>query len=150
MFAFTADTVQPAFVAPLFNMFVLRHYYERADVGNGKALAEMAGASTILARHTNIVMLHREDKVSKRLKVLECIWVHSTSRPGGQEIPIQCPGCGALMSYNIVQKSKSKSEGKCQRSSCGHEMDFVLEEGFNTVKAGEGGTWCIRENSLNV
>ena len=74
MFAFTADTVQPAFVAPLFNMFVLRHYYERADVGNGKALAEMAGASTILARHTNIVMLHRSlETRSFLLLVLEFV-----------------------------------------------------------------------------
>ena len=144
-----APEVQAALCASFYLAFVHKVYLDGVTPDRAH-FGEMLAGCIHMARHTSIVVMRREAHPqggrtdASVLLVEEYKWSHSTLRPWGNEVPIQCPTCGALGSL----KSKSGEKGfilvKCINASCRYVAKHSKPDDWQTIKSGEGGTWAVR------
>ena len=142
-FLFTAKNLQPSFTYDFFANFAMRHYIEGAFLRNQQsAIAELAAASIMIARHTRVVLLYRKNIAEPSLNAYEVLW-SSKHRPAGMSVPVQCSQCGAAHSFKVTEGSNHRTwQGMCKR--CQHRLpEFSLESGMKAVNASEIGQWHI-------
>ena len=88
-FLFTSKNLQPSFTYNFFANFAMRHYIEGAFLVNQQsAIAELAAASIMIARHSTVVLLYRKKPTESALTASEVLW-SSKHRPAGMGLPLQ-------------------------------------------------------------
>ena len=158
MFAFGALQFQPILTAPFFMNFATRVFIEGAPLDNDN-VGTILDQSLFLSRHTPIWFYSRLTAQSDfRIRVMQ--WTHLTMRPNGEDIGIQCPGCGSLSSRKgkLVHGDKPKAKNKkgsdddddkpvvvsCEKQGCVWSKTFTPLPGAKRLKLGEKGRWTSR------
>ncbi|KAI1782229.1 hypothetical protein LXA43DRAFT_1069112 [Ganoderma leucocontextum] len=96
MFAFAATHLQAVLTVPFFLNFTQRVFLEGTDLKDDN-VGTVLEQSLFLARHTPIWVFSRATlKNAFDVHVYE--WTHLTMHPHGEDIGLQCPGCGSLSS----------------------------------------------------
>ncbi|KIK31660.1 hypothetical protein CY34DRAFT_52227, partial [Suillus luteus UH-Slu-Lm8-n1] len=86
---FNAVRFQPATAAHLLLAFTELVLVERLPIRT--AFPDMLGQSCKLGRHSGVYLILRKDATS--LEITKFLWTHSSLRPWGQYLPVQCPQC---------------------------------------------------------
>lgn len=142
-FLFTAKNLQPSFTYDFFANFAMRHYIEGAFLGDQQsAIAELAAASIMIARHTRVVLLYRNKPAEAALNAYEVLWA-GKHRPGGMSIPMQCNQCGAAHCFKVTEGSNHRTwQAVCKR--CQTTLpQYSLEPQMKAVNASEIGQWYL-------
>ena len=155
-FAFKADAIQASVVGPLFMTFAHRHLIEGATLANNHAqLGELVASAPYLARHSSIVFyIHSHEVTEKKVRTvkesafIEVGWTHVRIRPAGQDVPLQCEDCGALLSHKVTERSDDKNAGtyyerKCNVQGCKHYAKWEADKDWEEVPV-EKAKWLFR------
>lgn len=119
MFAFATSHLQAVLTVPFFMNFVQRVYLEGVELKEGN-VGTVLEQSLFLARHTPIWFFTRATlKNDFALNIFD--WSHLTMRPHGEDLGLQCPGCGSLFSRKgkILEDLSKKGKGTNDKSKNG-------------------------------
>lgn len=150
MVAFGAHALQAAFSGAFFLAFVQKVYLEGVALDR-EHVGELLSCSLYLGRHTPVVIMRRavpRDSDVHRLIIEELKWSHVALRPWGDEIPIQCPLCGALGSLKCKQAGSGVTESFCSVPGCRYKVVHTKPDHWKTIRSGEGGQWSIVQRVL--
>ncbi|KAG1754277.1 hypothetical protein EDB19DRAFT_1902429 [Suillus lakei] len=123
--AFTAKHFHPAFTCHLFIAFAQLVVIECFPLCEAfPTIIKQSG----LGMHTNIMLMNVISQDGGSPMSLECIrysWAHSSSRPWGKVLPLQCPQCGCPTNW---KRLKANFSGKfmifeCSFANCGRVKD---------------------------
>lgn len=139
--------LQPTLTTLFLDAFVHRILLEGARLTENN-MATMLEASIFVARHTALWHFFRE-ACNVPLTVCEYKWFHNTMRPDGEDIGLQCPGCGSLASREGIKSQAKTAEGKTERwvdiscvmDDCAWQQRFHISEDVKDLKTGEHGLW---------
>ena len=150
--AFGAAALQAALSAHFFVVFVHKIYIEGVLLDRHH-VGEILNSSVYIARHSSVVVMSYPFRkpiplASGYLHIDEYAWTHPSIRPWGQELPLQCPSCGALASLRARSTGGGRIDARCSRDACGNALHFLQPEDWRTIKGGEGGAWSIRPSTL--
>ena len=142
-FLFTSKNLQPSFTYNFFANFAMRHYIEGAFLVNQQsAIAELAAASIMIARHSTVVLLYHKNPTEYMLTASEVLW-SSKHCPAGMGLPLQCEKCGAGHSFKVREHDNHRK----WTAMCKHCQDlrpeYSLEPGMKAINASEIGQWHI-------
>lgn len=116
---FNAARFQPNFATHLLLAFAELVIIERLPILT--AFPEMLGQSYKLGRHSDVFLLMPDNIGS--LAVTKYSWTHSTLRPWGQYLPIQCPQCGWTNTWRSVMMHKDYVF-ECKNDACRRRYAF--------------------------
>ena len=150
--AFGAEGVQACLTAPFFLMFVHKVYLEGVNADQ-QHIGDILASAGHLGRHTSVLLMrHRWGPAqgaqtiaaaSKKLVIEDYRWTHSTLRPWGTEIPIQCPTCGALGSLKCKQGQHGAVIVRCHGQDCKYTHTHEKPREWQLVHGGDGGSWAV-------
>ena len=114
-------------------------------------MATLLDQSVFITRHTPLWHFFRETS-NNTLTVCKYRWFHNTMRPDGEDIGLQCPGCGSLASRVGKKKEKETAGGKltrwvvvsCKMKDCTWHETYDISEEIRDLKTGENGFWTSR------
>lgn len=115
--AFTAAHFQPSFICHLITAYAELVIIERFALR--EAFPEILGQSYRMGMHTDIILLTTSEV--KGVAALQCTryaWAHTSSRPWGFDIPMQCPQCGCINEWKHTHDS-GKHIIECTYKRCG-------------------------------
>ncbi|KAG1818403.1 hypothetical protein EV424DRAFT_1347668 [Suillus variegatus] len=110
--AFNAVRFQPSFSAHLLLAFCELVLIQRHSIQ--QAFPDMLGQSYKLGCHSDVFLLLKHNINS--VDVFRYYWTHSHLRPWGNFLPLQCPDCGLVDSWNSANHQKEYSF-ECQTRS---------------------------------
>ncbi len=154
-FGFSTKALQPSLTTLFFYAFVHHVLIERTPLSQNN-IATLLDQAVFIARHTPLFHFYVESKPNTSpneptkgpLTVVEYKWTHDTMRPDGNDIGLQCPGCGSLGSRAGKKKIQSKSDRRvviwCRRTDCDWEETYIISENVRDLKTGENGVWTAR------
>lgn len=163
--AFTAESFDSTAISAFAQLYAMRTYVEHANQDD-KFFAELLGSSVGLQRHTHLVVFTgklQEDSLvvpssstGKRLMgpshfqitAKEYLWMHKNIAPFGEQIPLQCPACGRIMSLHIQGKPKqglqeTKSVIVCEGSDCKYSKVILAPKGLSLPNVRDAGQWGV-------
>ncbi|KAI1788429.1 hypothetical protein LXA43DRAFT_1091789 [Ganoderma leucocontextum] len=155
-FGFSTKELQPSLTTLFFYNFVPRVLIEGSPLTQLN-IATLLDQAVFLARHTPLFHFYFYwELVPKRpfaeppkelLTVVEYKWTHDTMRPDGNDIGLQCPGCGSLAS-RVGKKVNSKHDRRvvvwCKMTDCKWEETYTVSQEVRDLKTGENGLWTAR------
>ena len=95
---------------------------------------------TVLCRQTDIAYIRKSES-----EVLgsRYAWAHGDVKPWGQELPVQCRGCGSIRNW-LGTKSGGKYVFDCKTQSCETKLVFSPPEHMKWIgKSASGGRWLV-------
>ncbi|KAG2737971.1 hypothetical protein P692DRAFT_20823525 [Suillus brevipes Sb2] len=110
---FNAVRFQPATASHLLLAFIELVLVERLPIRT--AFPDMLGQSYKLGRHSDVFLILRKDDIS--LDITKFVWTHSSLRPWGQYLPVQCPQCGWTNAWASVHQNKLYAF-ECKNDQC--------------------------------
>jgi len=144
LIAFTAAEFHPALIAPFFIDFAHRVLLEGFDLAQSMKQMLTATVQSPVARHTNIILLHRDDDNS--LASTLYVFTHPTWRPWGQRLPPACPECASPHSWSDAVRKYSTYSFSCRYEKCSGSCSFSKPEGFELYTPEmKGGRWMKKE-----
>ncbi|TBU36586.1 hypothetical protein BD309DRAFT_713925 [Dichomitus squalens] len=145
--AFAAKAVQAVLTAPFFLVFAHRVLLEGIYMPD-KAIIYLLDQSLFLARHSAVWIFERSSQ-GQALSARIYQWTDETMRPNGEDVGLQCPGCGSLSSRIGNLGEKQAVILKCQKKDCRWKKIIDRPEGMkNVCKSAEGGIWTVRDAGL--
>jgi len=135
--AFTATRLQPCLIAP----YILS--YAQCVLVEGFQLLEfeqrfLQGFPSI-SRHTNIIHIFQNDG---KPTTFHYVWTHSSVRPWGHHLPIQCKNCGSIRPW--VAKNGHDSSCLFSCNGCSNKIRFSPPETIKWLGAETGdGRWMV-------
>jgi hypothetical protein len=143
--AFTAVEFHVAFVVPFFVDFTHRILIEGFDLALSVKHMLTAVAQSSVARHTNIIFMHRNPRTSSVTSTLY-VFTHPSWRPWGEHLPPACPTCASPHSWANVVKKGSTYSFACRYGSCTASCSFDKPEGFELfTEPVNGGRWMKKD-----
>ena len=154
-FGFSTKELQPTLTTLFFYAFVHHVLIERTPLTQHN-IATLLDHAVFIARHTPLFHFYVDTKAkwslgepaTRELTVVEYKWTHETMRPDGQDIGLQCPGCGSLGSRAGKKKITSKTDRRvviwCKRTDCDWQETYTIAENVRDLKTGENGVWTAR------
>jgi hypothetical protein len=147
--AFQAAQYLSSLAASMMLDFAQRHIIEARSFE--QLIPELLGNSHIAGRHTAIAHFGHGDDGN----IINCkyVWTDENSRPWGKQLPLQCPVCYSLRSWDNMIRSRSTKVFPCKGSrrvytnngwkvtSCTHVEEFQAPPEFVVLpkNAGRGG-----------
>lgn len=111
------------------------------------AFPDMLGQSCKLGRHSGVYLILRKDAAS--LEITKFLWTHSSLRPWGQYLPVQCPQCGWADAWTSVHQHKVYAF-ECRNSLCKKQYDFFPPPNSRILMPGKAPNTCWISISLDA
>ena len=140
--AFGASAVQAVFTAPFFTSFGMTVYIEGTMVDDSH-FAFMLDSANSLNRHSSVFLFAREKKDQCKLHGKEFTWGHRTIHPYGNVLPLQCPSCGRIYSFDIKASHDGKEHVRCKGQGCSYHEVYGKVPGLRVIKGAEQGVWLM-------
>ncbi|RPD67677.1 hypothetical protein L226DRAFT_577046, partial [Lentinus tigrinus ALCF2SS1-7] len=122
--AFGASAVQACFTGSFFMSFATSVLIEGVVLDNTH-LARLLDTSTLLARHTSVLIFARQRAGDDHLQVKEYTWSHKCIQPWGQVLPMQCPECGSIYSFVVKSAHDGHQHARCSIKGCSYVTIFT-------------------------
>ena len=147
MFTFAATHLQAVLTVPFFMNFVQRVYLDGGDL-KPHNMGTLFDNSLFLARHSPIWFFSRAC-LDHKLTLEVYDWTHLTMRPYGEDIGLQCPGCGSLSSRKGTLMKDDIILVTCDKADCPWSKAFYPPmTGVKKLTLGENGRWRRREVTI--
>jgi hypothetical protein len=136
-FGFMPVFSTPFFVALTYNRFL----YGKHEIGHSLRHDEELGA------HSDLLCFEsKKDRSSATTTTTRYIWSHPGLKPFGNPLPIQCPDCKGLRTWDILKKTADNIYLKCKGLNCSQRLDFSRAPALNFVRGkymddGQHGQW---------
>lgn len=134
---FNAVRFQPATASHLLLAFIELVLVERLPIRT--AFPDMLGQSYKLGRHSDVFLILRKDDIS--LDITKFVWTHSSLRPWGQYLPVQCPQCGWTNAWASVHQNKLYAF-ECKNDQCKKRYEFMPPPNSRILLPGKAPGTC--------
>jgi hypothetical protein len=105
-----------------------RFLYGKHDIGLSLCDDEELGA------HSNLLCFEsKKDHSSVTTTTSRYIWSHPGLKPFGNPLPIQCPNCKGLRTWDVLKKTADNIYLKCKGIECPQRLDFSRAPALNFV-----------------
>ncbi|RPD59555.1 hypothetical protein L227DRAFT_611791 [Lentinus tigrinus ALCF2SS1-6] len=143
VFAFGASAVLACFTGSFFMSFASSVLIAGMVVDDAH-LARLLDASTLLARHTSVLLFAREKSGDHRLCVREYTWSHKKIQPWGQVLPMQCPSCRCVYTFVVKSGHDGHQHAYCSAKGCSYMSTYQKHADHVAIATGEQGAWMVR------
>ncbi|RPD52045.1 hypothetical protein L227DRAFT_568855, partial [Lentinus tigrinus ALCF2SS1-6] len=110
--AWGAAAVQACYTGSFFISFATTVLIERMPLSHA-IVARLLDSSTLLARHTSMLLWTRRSSTDKDLHANEYIWSHPRIQPWGNKLPMQCPDCRAIYTFKVKSVHDAETKAFC-------------------------------------
>jgi hypothetical protein len=117
---FTSFDFMSVFSTPFFvTLTNNRFLYGKHDIGLSLRDDEVLGA------HSDILCFEsRKDHSSVTTTTGRYIWSHPGLKPFGNPLPMQCPDCKGLRTWEVLKKTADNIYLKCRGIKCPQRLEF--------------------------
>lgn len=143
--AFTAVEFHAALTTPFFIDFTNRILVEGFDLASSMKHILTATAQSSVARHTNILLMHRVSGSSSIASTLY-VFTHPRWRPWGHRLSPACPVCASPHSWSNEVRTGSTYSFACRYPFCRGSCSFDKPDGFELYTDDvKGGRWMKKD-----
>jgi hypothetical protein len=133
---FTGSDFQPC-LASRFLLGVCQQFLLE-DIELSTCFERLLPNENVLCRQTDIAYIRKSES---EILGSRYSWAHGDVRPWGQELPVQCQGCGRIRNWSGT-KSGGKYVFDCKTQSCETKLVFSPPERMKWIgKSASGGRW---------
>jgi hypothetical protein len=78
-----------------------------------------------LGLHSDLLCFNsKKDGFTTAVTTTRYFWSHPGVKPFGNPLPIQCPACRGVQTWEVVTKSKDKIVLKCRANNCFNKLEL--------------------------
>lgn len=147
LIAFSAPKLQASLTGSFFVDYAQRILVEGYTLKSHFKSLLSASAQSNVARHTNIVYFHRQNRTT--LSAFEFTFTHTRFRPWGWRIPPACSSCRSPRPWSKPIKQGTTLIFVCNQEGCRGTLRFSRPDDVDMVGENvNGGRWMVKERLI--